>query len=66
MKYYRPIIAEPCEQARKAGAKTLVFKYVDLAADYFHCDRNFIYQKIRGRGRGFNLSYCGFYFKFGD
>lgn len=58
MKYYKPIIAVPCEQARIAGAKTLWFKYVDQCAKFFSCGRNNIYRKIRKEKR--DLTICGF------
>ena len=58
MKYYRAIIAVPCEQARLAGAKVLYFKYVDQCAKYFDCSRYNIYRKIRKEKR--DLTICGF------
>ena len=63
MKYYREILAIPCEQARKAGAKTMTFKYVDSAAAFFGVTRNDIYKKIRNPGKR-NLSLKGFYIRF--
>lgn len=64
MKYYRPIIAIPCEQARKAGAKSLSFKYVDLCAKFFGINRDKLYKKIEEKGtEKKHLPYKGFYFE---